>query len=87
MSAPVHQAVVQEVLDDEGDRAFRATCLETGAECDAWGFPDLLDAPAFEVPPDERDGAAIERALRYLGDRNLHDFDSPHFCDARHVLP
>jgi hypothetical protein len=82
-----HPATVEEVFDDEGYRAFRAVCLETGAVCDAWAFPeDWGLAIAAEYPPDERDGAAIERALEYLGDRRLHGFDSPHFCDAEHFI-
>jgi len=86
MTLPVHEATVEEVLDDEGDRAFRAVCLETGAVCDAWGFPDAF-GEGSPGPRDEWDGAAIQRALSYLSDRSLHEFDSPAFCDARHVLP
>lgn len=81
---PVHEAAIEELEDEEGDRAFRATCVETGAVCDAWSFPDAV---FNEIPYGERDGTAIERALSYLGDRTLHEFDSPHFCNARHVLP
>lgn len=77
-----HKAVVDEVIDADGDWAFRATCLETGTMCDAWAFPGLL------IPDEEPgDGAAIERALGYLGDWRLHGAGSPHFCNARHVLP
>jgi len=89
MSIPVHEATIEEVFDDEGDRAFRAACLETGAVCDAWGFPDIgiFDGGAFFGPEDERDGAAIERALEYLSDPRLHERGSASYCDARHVLP
>ncbi len=83
-----HAATIEEVIDDEGDRAFRAMCLETGAVCDAYGYPDIgiVEFVDGDIPEDEREGAAIDRALEYLGDRRLHDFDSPAFCDAVHFM-
>ena len=78
----VHAATVEEVIDDEGDRAFRAVCLETGAVCDAWSFPELKDS---RLEPG--DGAAIDRALDYMHDASLHEWDSPNCClDASHVM-
>lgn len=81
----IHDATVEQVIDDEGDLAYRAVCLETGAVCDAWGFVD----PDFhaEIPTDEKHGAAIARALDYMSDASLHEWDSPNCClDATHVM-
>ena len=84
MRIRVHAATVEEVVDFEGDRAFRAVCLETGAVCDAWGFVEPEGARAILEPGE---GAAIHRALDYLHDASLHEWDSPRAClDALHVM-
>jgi len=78
----VHPAYVEEYVDDEGDRYFVATCAETLIQCDAFAFPDI-ELAGWDGDGEER---ALERALTYLGDRELHDLPSgEHFCDADHV--
>lgn len=59
---------------------FRAICLATGAVCDAWSYPYKRGI----LKPGE--GAAIERALTYLGDRTLHEKGSPRACYAEHFI-
>lgn len=89
MKRPVHAATVEDVdlpVDAPfcaGDPAFRAVCLVSGAACDAWGFVEV-DGPHAILEPGE--GAAINRALSYLGDRTLHEEGSAAFCNADHVM-
>jgi hypothetical protein len=79
----VHGATVEEVFwDGDEERAFMAICLETGRECDAYGF---VEAERSLLEPGE--GAAIARALEYMGDASLVDGgDEEFFCNADHVM-
>jgi hypothetical protein len=82
----VHGATVEEVFDDEGDLAYRAVCLETGAVCDAWSFPS---EPFFNG---RSEGQAILDALSYMSCYSIHDWtgrgtdDPPTCCPAEHVM-
>lgn len=82
MRLPVHGATVEEVIDDEGDRAYRAVCLETGAVCDAWSFPN---EPFFK---ERSEGQAILDALSYLSCYAIHDWINKSLtcCAADHVM-
>ncbi len=85
---PLHGATVETVLDDEGDIGFRATCVETGIDSDAYAYPDpavwrLLNDDA---DPEDYEGHAISRALHYLGWVEIHERESPNFCNADHVM-
>lgn len=81
MRRVVHAATVNEVFDDEGDRAYQAVCLETGAECDAWSFPE---EEFFRGRRTE--GEAIRDALSYLSCMALHEPESTSCCLAEHAM-
>jgi hypothetical protein len=80
MTRPLHQAFVEERVDDCGAVYFVACCLVTRKRCDALLF----------VVPDSRISPWWVGALSYLGNRPLHvnyghTPESLCFCDAEHV--
>lgn len=92
MSRPVHGAYVEEGFDDEGDMYYVATCAETFTACDAYAFINESLVTCGEYGADvthseELRHNAMDRALGYLGQRDLHDEEDKgeHFCDADHV--
>lgn len=85
MRRVVHGATVEQVTDDEGDEAYRAVCLETGAVCDAWSFPN---EPFFSF---RSEGQAILDALSYMSCFAIHDWtdrgkEPRTCCAADHVM-
>ncbi len=86
----VHLATVEQVTDEDGDDAYRAVCLETGAVCDAWAFVSEAGIPltwAHILGVPRTEGDVIAAALEYLGDPGLHEPESPHGCRfAAHVV-
>ncbi len=79
-----HAATVVERTDGE-DWGYAAVCLETGVECDAWGYTSDWWHHRDDVPPCA-DADAIARALSFLGDGTLHEPFSSNYCDATHVM-
>lgn len=83
MKRAVHRAFVVEApcegFDGIVEWGFQAVCEETLTACDAHGFDAANGGTGT-------DGDAMESAVEYLGQADLHLADSPHFCNARHVL-
>lgn len=82
MRRKVHGATVDEVIDEEGARAFMAVCLETGARSDCWAFPDERWSDDTIIYATEAE--AIEAALGYLADDGCGSHGG---CPgARHIM-